>query len=261
MARRSAGPGCAAVLFLLLASPGALGQQNDPKLWEEIQALKRGQEEIRRQLLEIKQLIQARQAAEPAAPDIRNVPVDLGNHPTKGNSAAKLTLIEFSDYQCPYCARHVRDTDPQLEKEYVQTGKVQYLFFDMPLENIHKLAFKAAEASRCAGEQGKYWEMHDRLYANQRALEQWSAHAKALGLDVTRFEGCMNTGKFAGAIRSDMATAQKLGINGTPAFLVAATDPNDPKKVKGLALIRGAQPFGVFKMEIDRALAANAAEK
>jgi protein-disulfide isomerase len=239
----------------------AFGQQTDPKLWEEIQALKRGQEEIRRQLLEIKQLIQACAAAAPAAPDIRIIPVDLGNHPTKGDSTAKLTLIEFSDYQCPYCGRHVRDTNPLLRKEYVETGKLRYVFFDMPLESIHKSAFKAAEATRCAGDQGKYWEMHERLFTNQQALEPWSAHARALGLDTARFDACMNTGRFAGAIRADMATAQMLGINSTPTFLVAVRDSGDPNKVKGLSLIRGAQPFATFKMEIDKALAANGADK
>ncbi len=259
MVRRSAGIGCAVVLLFLLATPWAFGQQTDPKVWEEIQALKKGQEEIRKQLQEILQFLQARQGA--PAPDVRKVAFDLGDHPIKGNSNARLTLVEFSDYQCPFCARHVRDTDPLLKKEYVETGKLRYVFFDMPLESIHALAFKAAEASRCAGEQGRYWEMHDRLYASQQALEPWSAHAKALGLEAAKFDGCMSSGKFAGAIRGDMATAQKLGINSTPTFLVAVADPSDPTKVRGLTLIRGAQPFGTFKMEIDKALAADGTEK
>jgi protein-disulfide isomerase len=252
---------CAALALGLAPPAQLLGQQTDPKLWEEIQALKRGQEEIRRQLLEIRQLLQARLAAAPAAPDVRNAPVDLGTRPAKGSGAAKLTLIEFSDYQCPYCGRHVRDTDPLLKKEYIEPGKVRYVFFDMPLEPIHPLAFKAAEASRCAGEQGKYWEMHDRLFANQQALEPWSAHAKVLGLNVAAFEACMNGNKYATAVRADMATAQTLGINGTPAFLVAVTDPRDPTKVKGLTLIRGALPFGSFKLELDKALATEETEK
>ena len=252
---------CVVLSLHVVLGGRTFGQQMDPKLWDEIQALKRGQEEIRRQLLEIKQLIQSRPAAAPAAPDVRTVSVDLGNHPTRGSNTARLTLIEFSDYQCPFCARHVRDTDPQIVKEYVDTGKMRYAFFDMPLENIHKSAFKAAEATRCAGDQGKYWEMHDRLFANQQTLEPWGAHAKALDLGVTMFDACVNSGKYANAVRADMATAQQLGINGTPSFLVAATDPSDPKMVKGLALIRGAQPFGAFKMEIDKALAANGTEK
>jgi protein-disulfide isomerase len=253
--------GCAVLLVWLAATGLTFAQQTDPKLWEEIQALKKGQEEIRRQLLEIKQLIQSRPAAAPAAPDVRNVPIDLGNRPAKGSTAARLTLIEFSDYQCPFCARHTQDTNPQLQKEYVDSGKVRYVFFDMPLENLHKSAFKAAEATRCAGDQGKYWEMHERLFANQQMLEPWSAHAKALDLDVAVFDTCMNSGKSANAVRADMATAQQLGINSTPTFFLGVTDPGNPARVKGLSLVRGALPFGTFKMEIDKALAADAAEK
>ena len=89
---------------------------------------------------------------------------------------------------------------------------------DMPLESIHKLAFKAAEAANCAGEQGKYWEMHGRLFANQQAFEPWAPHAEALGLDVARFETCLSTGKYADEIRRDMAQAATAGVTGTPAF-------------------------------------------
>jgi protein-disulfide isomerase len=247
--------GCAVLLVWFAATGLTFAQQTDPKLWEEIQALKKGQEEIRKQLLEIKQLIQSRPAAAPAAPDVRNVPVDLGNRPAKGSTSARLTLIEFSDYQCPFCARHTKDTNPQLQKEYVDSGKVRYVYFDMPLESIHKSAFKAAEATRCAGDLGKYWEMHERLFASQQKLEPWSEHAKALGLNATMFDVCMSSGKYAQAVRADIATAQKLGITGTPSFLLALSDPKDPQKVTGLSLLRGAQPFNNFKTELEKALA------
>jgi protein-disulfide isomerase len=135
---------------------------------------------------------------------------------------------------------------------------VRYAVLDLPLESIHKLAFKAAEATHCAREQGKFWEMHDRLFANQRALEPWSAHAEVLGLDVARFEACLSSDKYAGEIRQDMAQARKAGASGTPSFILARTDPADPTKVKGLAFIRGAQPFSSFKAQIDRALGAAA---
>jgi protein-disulfide isomerase len=246
--------GCAVLLVWFSASGLANAQQTDPKLWEAIQALKKGQEDIQRQLLELKALIQMRPAA-PAVPEVRNVPVDLGTHLTKGSATAALSMIEFSDYQCPYCGRHTKDVNPQLQKDYVDTGKVRYVFFDMPLEQIHKSAFKAAEAAHCAGEQGKYWEMHDRLFANQQKLEPWADHAKALGLDAAKFDACMNGGKYADAVRADIAVAQKLGINGTPSFLLAISDPKDPKQVKGLTLMRGAVPFINFKTEIDKALA------
>lgn len=119
---------------------------------------------------------------------------------------------------------------------------------------MHKLAFKAAEATHCAEDQGKYWEMHDRLFQNQRSLEPWSAHAEALGLDVAAFDACMTSGKHTAAIRRDMAEAAKAGATGTPSFVLGTTDPDDPSKVTGLAFIRGAQQFGAFKTQIDAAL-------
>lgn len=123
----------------------------------------------------------------------------------------------------------------------------------MPLENLHKNAFKAAEASRCADEQGKYWEMHDRIFANQNALEQWTPHAEAIGLDVAKFEDCMKTGRQAARVRADMAEAQKAGLTGTPAFLLAYVDPKSTK-VKSVSRLVGAQPFTAFKAAIDKLL-------
>lgn len=118
------------------------------------------------------------------------------------------------------------------------------------------MAFKAAEAARCAGEQGQFWEMHDRLFANQRALEPWSGHADALGLDTAAFDECLSSNRHADGVRADMATARKAGASGTPSFVLGLTDPTDPGKIKGLTFIRGAQPFEKFKSEIDSALGA-----
>jgi protein-disulfide isomerase len=126
---------------------------------------------------------------------------------------------------------------------------------DFPLESIHNKAFKAAEATHCALDQGKFWEMHDRLFTNQQALEPSKAHAEAIGLDVAKFEECMSSGKHAPDIRKELAEGQKAGVTGTPSSVLALTDPKDPKKVKGLAFIRGAQPFDGFKTEIEKGLA------
>jgi len=136
----------------------------------------------------------------------------------------------------------------------VDTGKIRYTTLDMPLESIHKMAFKAAEATHCAEEQKKFWEMSHRLFEQQRALEPWKAHAEALGLDVAKFEECMTSGRHAPAVRKDMAEAQKAGVTGTPAFLLAVTDPADRTKVKGLTVLRGAQPYDRFKTELEQAL-------
>jgi protein-disulfide isomerase len=125
---------------------------------------------------------------------------------------------------------------------------------DFPLESIHKFAFKAAEASRCAGEQGKFWEMHDRLFSNQTTLEPAKPHAEAVGLDVAKFEGCLSSGKYADAIRKDMAEGAKAGATGTPLFFLAYTDPKS-SKVTTVARLSGAQPFSAFKAQIDGLLA------
>ncbi len=125
---------------------------------------------------------------------------------------------------------------------------------DLPLERIHRLAFKASVAVACAGEQDRFWEMHDRLFANQRQLEPWSGHAEAIGVDTEQLEECMASGRQDKAVRNDMKEAAKAGATGTPAFVLALTDPENPTKVKGLTTFRGAQPFKTFKAQIDAAL-------
>jgi protein-disulfide isomerase len=141
---------------------------------------------------------------------------------------------------------------PQIEKEYIQTGKVRYVQRDFPIESIHKDAFKAAEAARCAGDQGKYWEMHDRLFANQQALglKDLPQHAEALGLDASRFQQCVESGKYASAVRKDLADGQAAGVTGTPTFFLGLSDPNS-STVKVLRTLIGAQSYGTFKEAID----------
>ena len=146
---------------------------------------------------------------------------------------------------------------PQLEKEYISTGKLKYVVRDFPLESIHQNAFKAAEASRCAGEQGKFWEMHERLFANQQAISptDMSGYAQAIGLDVPLFKQCLESGHYAAAIRKDIADGQQAGVTGTPAFFLGVTEPNDGK-VKSLRVIKGAQAYNGFKAAIDSLLGA-----
>ena len=136
----------------------------------------------------------------------------------------------------------------------MDTGKIRYAALDYPLERIHKLAFKAAEASHCAEEQGRYWEMHDRLFRHQRALEPWSGHAQALGLDVARFDQCLASGRHQAAIRKDIAVARSAGATGTPSFVLGYTDLEDPSKVRGITFLKGAKAYADFKAEIDKVL-------
>jgi protein-disulfide isomerase len=246
---------CLFIAMSLLASTPALSQSNQEVelLRKEVEALKEGQATIRKELEEIRGLLRGRQAARPAEPQYPLLSVD--GAPFLGDKNAAVTLIEFSDYQCPFCARHVRDTLPQLERDYIRTGKLRYVLRDFPIESIHPQAFKAHEAARCAGEQESLWEMHARLFANQQTLgsSDLEDHAKALGLDTSKFRLCMESGRSAEGIRIDMAEGSKVGVNGTPSFFLGVTDPSDAK-VKVLRTIRGAQPFGTFKEAVESLL-------
>jgi protein-disulfide isomerase len=204
---------------------------------------------MQQELQEIKALLQNRVKIDPP----QNTVLDLGGRPSRGEGNAKLTLVEFLDYECPYCGRFNRETMPEIDKEYIQTGKVRYVVMNLPLEGMHKSAFKAAEAAACAGEQGKFWEMHDRLFANQHTIDQWKSHAEAVGLDVGKFEECLDGGRQAAQVRSDMAEAQKAGLSGTPGFFLAFTDEKSTT-LKTVTRLVGSQPFSSFKTAIDKQL-------
>lgn len=186
----------------------------------------------------------------------RKLLLSFPDNSVKGSETAELTIVEFSDYQCPFCARHFRETLPQIERHYIKTGKVKYVFRNFPIEPIHPLAFKAAEAANCAGEQGKYWEMHDRLFANQKALSppDLSRHAKVVGLDMSRFQPCLDSGSEAAKIRADIQDGIALGVKSTPTFLLAHTGRNHPEG-GGIRGLRGAVPYETFKKAIDDLLA------
>jgi protein-disulfide isomerase len=234
----------------LFYSPLAFTQTN-----EELNKLKQDMQALKSDIQAIKDMLQPKEALGPT-PD-KPIAVNLEGGATKGSKNAKVTLVEFTDYQCPFCSRHFRDTLPQIENDYVKTGKLQYVLREFPLESIHPLAFKAAEAANCSGDQGKYWEMHDRLFANQNALAatQLPSHAQAVGLDAAKFKTCLDGGKYAAKLRKDLADAQQNGINGTPTFFIGLSDPKS-SEIKAVRKIVGAQNYAAFKTAIDALLAA-----
>jgi protein-disulfide isomerase len=162
--------------------------------------------------------------------------------PSRGPEDAKVTIVEFSDFQCPYCSK-AKDTVEEVMTAYA--GKVKLVFRQFPLD-FHKAAPKAAEASLCANEQGHFWDYHDTLFKNQEKLElaNLKEHAASLGLDAAKFASCMESSKFASVVQEDMAAAKKVGVTGTPAFFI-----------NGISL-SGAQPIEEFKKVIDQELAA-----
>jgi protein-disulfide isomerase len=226
-------------------------------LRQEIESLKEDVKSMRTDLQDIKQMLQAR-AGGPGAP-AQPARISAGTLPALGSQGARVVLVDFSDYQCPFCGRFYRDTMPQLDREYFKTGKVKYIFRDLPLEAIHPHAFKAAQAARCAGEQGKFWEMHYRLFENQRALgpDALTAYAESLEIDTAKFKQCMDADKYAAEIRQDMTDAVNAGINSTPNFVVGLIDGKDARapNIKVLHVITGARPYSVFKAALDSALA------
>ena len=232
-------------------------------LKKQIEAVAASQAALQKQLEEIHTLLKQRpvaaapaaQAPAPPSGPPAGTMVAASSAPVRGAASAKVTIVEFSDYQCPFCARFHTQTAPQIQKEYVETGKARHVFRNLPLESIHPQAFKAHEAALCAGDQGKYWEMHDTLFANQRALqpEQLAGHAKSVGVEPGAFQKCFDSGKHAAKIREDMAEAEKLGLNGTPAFLIGVSTPDG--KVKTVRFVNGARPYADFKAAIDAALA------
>lgn len=215
------------------------------------------QDAILKELREIKALLAQRPVATAPQPTaVADVALNIdGDGPFKGSPNAGVTLIEFSDYQCPFCANYFRDALQKIDAEYGKTGKVKYLFRNFPLEAIHPQAFKAAEAASCAGDQNKYWEMHDRLFQNQQALgaADLPRHAEALGLDLQRFSECLEGGKHSAKIRKDMAEGQKAGVTGTPTFFLGFTEPGS-SRVKAVRRVTGAQPYESFKEAIDSVL-------
>jgi protein-disulfide isomerase len=248
---------------LVAAVAPAFAQSSDElaTMKREIEALKAGHATMQKELQAIRaQLQEARQGAGPAEPE--NVEVSVAGSFAKGNATAKVTIVEFSDFECPFCGQYVRQTFGQLDRDYVATGKLRYVVRNLPLEQIHPDAFKAAEAAECAGAQGKYWEMHDRLFANQQALgaDELPKHAAAVGLDMPAYKQCVDSGARVAKIRQDIADAVDAGVTGTPTFLFAMTAPNDPK-VKVVGRIVGAYPYENFKAALDGLLAGTEGSK
>ena len=180
--------------------------------------------------------------------------MDVHGDPAEGASTAQVAIVEFTDFQCPYCGSFAKQTYPQLVDNYIKPGKVKLIYRDLPL-TFHPHAMPAALAARCAGEQGKFWEMHDSLFADQQDLESkdFVDRASKLGLDSGKFNQCIASDKYKNDIQSNIDYAEKLGIHGTPAFVIGTVGPDGNLKVtKGFV---GARPYEVFKTDLDEVLA------
>jgi protein-disulfide isomerase len=249
---------CSFLVSLIVLLLGAC-QAKGPGTASEIQALQQ-QLAVQKELLEgiksdidgIKKAIE--EGRRPASrQDEQPRPVSIDDDYIRGRADAKLTLIEFSDFQCPFCERFYRETLPLIDKDYIQTGKLRMVYRDFPLVDVHQDAQKAAEAAQCAGEQGKYWEMHDKIFANHAAMrvDDLKKHARGLGIAEDRFDRCVESGKYAEEVKKDLTDGQALGVQGTPTFFVGLTGKDNTIQA---VPIGGARPYAVFKQMFDRFL-------
>ena len=188
-------------------------------------------------------------STEPTPP--AKVNVAHGHLPPLGNPNAKVTIVEFSDFQCPFCKQFVDNTYPKIYDEYIKNNKIKFVFRHYPLNSIHSNAQKAAEASECANEQGKFWEYHDLLFKNQAlwsplpladVLNSFTNYAAELGLNTTTFRSCLDTDQLAQKVQEDSDDGSKAFVDGTPAFFI-----------NGKRLV-GAQPFAQIQQLIEQEL-------
>ena len=247
----------ALMILALASSASAQAPQDTPR---DLTAIKADLEQIKADLAAVKsqlgQLMRllSQRPVQGGAATSGPVRTSVADAPMLGRADAPVTLVEFSDYQCPFCQRFFATTLSAIKKQYVDTGTVRYVFRDFPLDQMHPQARKAAEAAHCAGELGKYWEMHDVLFQNQKALAppQLAEHARTVGVDGAKFDECLSSGRHAARVTRGLTDGAALGVQGTPTFVVGKTKPGDV--VEGTP-IRGAQPLETFRRIIDQTLA------
>ena len=211
-------------------------------------------EELKEIISEIKAVPQpVQQPSAPNAPSL--IDVSLDDDPVKGNPDAPITIIEFSDFQCPFCSKFYAQTLPQIEKNYIDTGKVKLVYRDLPLA-FHSNAKPASIAAECADEQGKFWEYHDVLFENQASWQglgpdarntEFSTYASDMGLNLASFDSCVNSVKTASEVTADSLDAAKYGATGTPTFFIG-------NEKDGFIKLIGAQPYASFQKAIDSQL-------
>ncbi len=192
------------------------------------------------------QVINEGTTQEPSA----RISVSVDDDPVMGDKSAKVTVIEFGDFQCVFCGRFFQQTEPQMVKDYVDTKKVKFVYRDFPLDSIHAQARPAANAANCANEQGKFWEYHNKLFENQDSLDEanYKIWASDLGLDTTKFNECLASNKYDSEVTKDFQDGVDAGVSGTPTLFIGSPS-------KGYITIVGAQPYSAVKQIIDQELA------
>ncbi len=186
---------------------------------------------------------------------LQKVSVSAGTNPALGSADAPVTIIEFSDFQCPYCRIAYLQALPQVKANYIDTGKVKFYYRNYPL-SFHPSSMKSAEAAECANEQGKFWEMHDKMFDEQAKLGQGTVQygvvdikkwASEINLDSAAFNSCIDSDKYQSGIDKDVSDGNTAGVSGTPTFFIGTESD-------GYYVLGGAYPYSSFKTIIDAEL-------
>lgn len=192
----------------------------------------------------------------PSGQPTQPIKISLDDDPIRGNPDAPITILEFSDFQCPFCARFHSQTLPSIMEEYIDTGKANFVYRDFPIQSIHPNALPAAVAAECANEQGKYWQYHDTLFEKQNSwakldtdsvISTFSQYAEEVGLQKQQFDSCLESGKYLEEIQHDLNDGRSYDVTGTPGFFIGNEEI-------GFVKLSGAQPFDSFKKVIDSQL-------
>jgi protein-disulfide isomerase len=222
-------------------------KSDDPQLREKIRAYLQNQKLAAKREEFLKSLrSQAKIVDNLKPPPVSRVAVSTAGAPVRGAANAPVTLVLFSDFECPFCKR-THPTINQLLERYA--GKIKLVYRDLPLESIHPQARRAAEAARCANAQGKFWEYYDVLFTESPKLgsEDLKRYAAQIGIEPKKFDECLSAGTYKEVVQKDVDEAARLGINGTPAFFVNGRP------------LTGAQPYEMFARLIDEELSQTAA--
>jgi protein-disulfide isomerase len=205
---------------------------------------------LEKQQVQLAKAMALQPAGAPAPQDRVQMSVSNGWYAV-GRADAPVTLVEFADFQCPYCKKFHTDAYAELKKSYIDTGKVRFVSRDLPLE-FHPFALKAAEAARCASDQDKFWELRDALYVNPAppSADIIKKAVENLSLDAKAFQSCLDSDKYKADVQKDASEAAALQISGTPTFVLAKSSKD---KLDGVRIV-GAQPFGSFQSAIDALL-------
>jgi protein-disulfide isomerase len=245
----------AAAIFLIVSgvTPAVFAEEQASKNKNDGVESSSEQEAINRDRELINKLMSQNQPPRQPDPIVKDVELDIGDNQVMGKDTTRLIMVQFSDYSCSHCAFFTKEILPEIQKNYIDTGKLRFVVIDYPiLGNIS--ATRAAEAAHCASDQGKFWEMHEEIMFDQAKIEDINGIASSVNLDMSDFKVCMEIKKYADAVIKNVALADKIGIPTVPGFILGVIDPGNPEKVKGISFIRGAKPFTVFQEEIEKAL-------